>query len=164
MGFFETIIIFALVAEAPTKPAAKPEESAEAAAPIGGETMESAPMIDPFAYTYNPFGKRDPFESYIQSAGGNDAPVSPNPLLNFDLSKFRLTGVVWGMANPRAIVLDGNGKGHIITQGTRIGRNRGKVMRILKDQVVVAEEFRDPLGKLIVSEYSMSLNTEEKQK
>jgi len=162
VGFFASFIFFALVAKAPVKAVDKPAESVEAAAPAEAEA--AAPMIDPFAYTYNPFGKRDPFESYIKTAGGKEAPVSPNPLLNYDLSKFRLTGVVWGMANPRAIVLDGAGKGHIITQGTRMGRNRGKVMRILKDQVVVAEEFRDPLGKLIVSEYSMSLNTEEMKK
>lgn len=119
------------------------------------------PVVDPFSYTYNPFGKRDPFESYIKPKESVQRRASNNPLLNYDLSKFSLTGIVWGMANPRAIVRDGGGKGHIIRRGTRIGLNRGKVMRILKDRVVIAEEFRDPLGKLIVSEYSMKLDEEE---
>lgn len=123
---------------------------------------EEVQMIDPFAYTYSPFGKRDPFEPFERKKF--EAPKSLNPLLNYDLSKFKLTGIVWGLANPKAIVQDGEGKGHIIRRGTRIGRNRGKVMRILRDKVVVSEQFRDPLGKLIVSEHSMNLVTEEDQK
>jgi len=124
--------------------------------------QEEVQTIDPFSYTYNPFGKRDPFESYLKQKSQEDQPKSSDPLLNYDLSKFKLTGVVYGMANPRAIVLDGDGRGHIIRIGTRIGRNRGRVMRILKDRVVVTEQFRDPLGKLIVTEYSMKISNDEK--
>lgn len=117
--------------------------------------------VDPFSYTYNPFGKRDPFESFIKAGDNNTTFVSNDPLQNYDLAKFQLKGVVYGMANPRAIVIDGAGKGHIILRGTRIGRNQGRVVRILKDRVVVAERFRDPLGKLIVAEYSMVLNPKD---
>jgi len=154
----QILIALIIVAQLPTKDV-KGEKKADSS--ILEEVMESEelPVIDPFSYTYNPFGKRDPFETFI-SSGGSGVKVSENPLLNYDLSKFRLTGVVWGMANPRGIVQDGGGLGHIVRRGTRIGRNRGKIMRILKDRIVVAEEFRDPLGKLIVSEYSMKLNTE----
>jgi len=132
---------------------------AEAAAPeqVGEET----PVFDPFAYTYNPFGKRDPFESFVRNLREQERPASDNPLLNHDLSKFTLTGIVWGMANPRAIVRDGDGRGHIVSRGILIGRNRGRIVRILRDRLVVAEEFRDPLGKLIVSEYSMMLNPDD---
>jgi len=115
-----------------------------------------------FEYTYNPFGKRDPFESFLKGKK-EERVLSDNPLLNYDLSKFSLVGIVWGMANPRAIVIDGDRHGHIIRNGTRIGRNRGKVMRILKDRVVVAEEYRDPLGKLSISEHSMMLNPDEQK-
>jgi len=108
-------------------------------------------------YTYNPFGKRDPFKSYL-SERAQVAVDSSNPLLAWDLSRFSLTGVIWGVANPKAIVKDGNGRGHIISRGARIGRNRGQVVRILKSEVVVQEEFRDPLGKLILSEFTLKLS------
>jgi len=140
---------------------------------INPSVQEKAPAADTntmpevgdskaFEYTYNPFGKRDPFESFLKGKK-EERVISDNPLLNYDLGKFSLAGIVWGMANPRAIVLDGDRRGHIIRNGTRIGRNRGKVMRILKDRVVVAEEYRDPLGKLSVSEHSMMLNPEEQK-
>jgi len=151
------IAISFLITAAP-KPAA-PAKGALASLKDAGK--DHLPVINPFAYTYNPFGKRDPFESYLKENTGTERPKSSNPLLNYDLSKFQLMGIVWGMANPRAIVRDGDGHGHIIRRGTRIGRNRGRVMRILKDRVVVAEQFRDPLGKLIVSEFSMKLKNDE---
>jgi type IV pilus assembly protein PilP len=114
-------------------------------------------------YTYNPFGKRDPFRSFVLDRS-QEKNESSDPLLNYDLSKFTLTGVVWGISIPKAIVKDGDGRGHIISRGTRIGRNKGQVVRILKDEIVVAEEFRDPLGKLIVSEYSMRLEKEKENR
>lgn len=107
-------------------------------------------------YTYNPFGKRDPFRSFLSEKKAEMA-ASADPLLNWDLTRFSLTGVLWGVANPKAIVKDGDGRGHIISRGTRMGRNRGSVVRILKDEIVVQEEFRDPLGKLMVSEFSLKL-------
>lgn len=115
---------------------------------------------DPFTYSYNPIGKRDPFQSYLSRKTKTKGEVK-NPLLLYDLSQFNLSGVVWGITNPRAIILDPDNRGHIVRRGTRVGRNRGKVVRILKDELIVAEEFRDPLGKLIVSEYSMKLEKEE---
>lgn len=115
-----------------------------------------SPEAEVSVYTYNPFGKRDPFKSYLSEKVGN-AIDSSNPLLAWDLSRFTLTGVIWGIANPKAIVRDGGGRGHVISRGTRIGRNKGQVIRILKAEVVVQEEFRDPLGKLIVSEFALKL-------
>ncbi len=140
-------------------------QAAEApkAAPVEPINVLEAPVADPNLYSYNPFGKRDPFKSFITEKGvGGEK--SSDPLLNFDLSKFSLTGILWGIANPKAIVKDGDGRGHIISRGTRIGRNRGTVTRILKEELIVAEEFRDPLGKLMVSEYSMKLEKEKKSK
>lgn len=150
LGFAKALSLFLVMQT--EAPAQAPETPAAPA--------EVAPAFDPFSYTYSPFGKRDPFESFVRKGEG-DRPRSDNPLLNYDLTSFKLTGIVWGMANPRAIVRDGGGKGHIIGRGTRIGRNRGRVVRVLRDRVVVAEEFRDPLGKLVVSEYSMILETDQ---
>ncbi len=145
----------------------EPPAVEQIAPPPAKETAPAAaadsPVPDAMNYTYNPFGKRDPFRPFILDKSA-DADRNADPLLNFDLSKFQLTGILYGISNPRALVRDGEGKGHVITRGTKIGRNRGSVLRILKNEVVVAEEFRDPLGKLIVSEYVMKLSKGEKGK
>lgn len=116
--------------------------------------------VDAFQFTYVPVGKRDPFEPFV--IRGKVEGTSDNPLFNFDLNQFQLTGVVWGMANPRAIIRDPDGRGHIIRRGTRMGRQRGRVMRILRDRIVIAESYRDNLGKLMVKEVSLELSDEGK--
>ena len=136
----------------PTTPVIPPKSSPEDM----NSPLVPLPTVDPMSYTYNPFGKRDPFRSFLYEKGSISA-ESKDPLLNYDLSKFSLTGILWGISNPKAIVTDGDGHGHIISRGTRIGRNKGQVIRILKDELIVSEEYRDPLGKLMVSEYSMKL-------
>jgi len=150
------MIVAQTASPSPNDPAAGKDSAGKPAdtKPASGETL---PAGDPLNYTYNPFGKRDPFRPFLLDhleAEGKSA----NPLLNYDLSKFNLTGVLSGVANPRAIVVDGDGHGHIITKGTRIGRNKGQVTNIYRDRIIVSEEFRDPLGKLIVSEFTMKLH------
>jgi len=132
--------------------------------PVVSNSIEAeAPKTDAVVYTYNPFGKRDPFRSFLADRK-YEKEQAKDPLLAFDLAKFTLTGIIWGVANPKAIVKDGDNRGHIISRGTRIGRNKGQVVRILKDELVVSEEFRDPLGKLLVSEFVMKLEKTESKK
>ncbi len=139
-------------------------ETAPSVAPKSVEPTVSSPALsipdETIIYTYNPFGKRDPFRSFLDEKGLLNT-ESGDPLLNFELSKFILTAIVWGIPNPMAVVVDGDSRGHIITRGTRMGKNRGQVTRILKDRLIVAEEYRDPLGKLMVSEFVMKLNMKE---
>jgi type IV pilus assembly protein PilP len=158
MSGLEIGLAFWLVLQPDT--AAKPAKpTAEKDAPAVSPTPIPTPN-DLMTYTYNPFGKRDPFRSYLSEKAGKNR-ESKDPLLNYDLSKFTLTGVLWGISNPKAIVVDGDGHGHVISRGTRMGRNKGQVVRILKDEVVVSEEYRDPLGKLLVSEHALKLSRKE---
>ncbi len=157
MIIFTVILSLAIVAADEEKK--KEEKTLEEPAIVD----DSKPLVDPLAYTYNPFGKRNPFRSFLLDRTPETV-QSTNPLLAYELSKFKLTGILWGVANPRAIVKDGANRGHIILRGTKIGINRGNVVRIMKDEVIVAEEFRDPLGKLIVIEHSMKLVNDQGKK
>ena len=154
-----SLLFFLTMAPQPES-AKDPAQESEAAQAPAEEGVASEAEVS--VYTYNPFGKRDPFKSYISEKVANAVDLS-NPLLAWDLSRFTLTGVIWGIANPKAIVRDGNGRGHVISRGTRIGRNKGQVIRILKAEVVVQEEFRDPLGKLIVSEFALKLARDDQK-
>lgn len=147
----ECFLVWALVLQGANENVANESETQSLVEePKGPET---------FQFTYIPQGKRDPFQPFEMKAEVSTR--SENPLLNFEVGQFRLTGVLWGLSSPRAIVKDPDNRGHIIRRGSRIGRNRGRVMRILKDRVVVAEQYRDNLGKLVVREVSLELVTEE---
>ena len=67
----------------------------------------------------------------------------------FELDQYRLTALVTGTAQPKAMVEDPNGTGHVVHIGSRLGKNSGRVTRIAEDAIVVTEEFRNPLGERV---------------
>lgn len=114
------------------------------------------------SYSYNPIGKRDPFRSFIDNTvvtppeGGEET-----PLQKYEIDQYKLVGIIWGNENPIAMVEDPDGMGYFLQRDTLIGRNWGKVVRISPNDVIVAEEYRDFEGKLIVNEIPLKLPTED---
>jgi type IV pilus assembly protein PilP len=52
---------------------------------------------------------------------------------------------------------ESSGKGYIITVGTYIGPNSGKVVGIKADKVFIEEEFEDIYGKSITQKKEITL-------
>jgi len=142
----------------PTPPAAraKPAPKAEKK-----ETEAESPTTAPEPeYSYSPVGKRDPFRSYVQvTAPVPVLTVDPNcgELCTWELSQLRLVAVVWGMANPEAMVEDPKGHGHMIRRGMSIGKRSGKVTEVRPDRLVVTEIFHGPGGQVHPAETEILL-------
>ncbi|MDM8516647.1 pilus assembly protein PilP [Desulfobacterales bacterium HSG16] len=83
--------------------------------------------------------------------------IPRTPLEKVDLSQLKLVGIVRAGAGNRALVEETSGKGYIITKGTYIGINAGKVSEILKDKVIVLEEDSDFSGNVTFRERVMKL-------
>ena len=99
------------------------------------------PVMD--LYVYTPAGRRDPFRSpYALKPDEDDDIRRRGPLERFDLDQLRLEGIIWGLARPLAVIATPDGTGYPVAAGARIGKRGGRVERILKDQVVVAESYR----------------------
>ena len=133
----------------------KPKKKAKKPEPVATPTPE--PVVE---YTYNPVGKRDPFKSFIKTDTVEIERKLTTPLQKYDLDQYRVVGIVWGAAEPLAMVEDPEGNGHFLRQGTLIGKNWGKVARINPGGIVVAEEYRDIQGQLNVNEIVMDLPVE----
>ncbi len=71
-----------------------------------------------------------------------------SPLERLNLDRLKLVGIVRSPDGNKAIVEDRSGKGHILTAGSYIGTNGGRVMRIENDRVVIAEKFEDEFGRI----------------
>lgn len=100
-------------------------------------------------FSYSPVGKRDPFYSYlaeVQSTNEVQTERKREATETFELDQYRLTGLVTGTAQPRAMVEDPDGKGHLITINSRLGKRGGIVTRISNEGIIVTEEFRTPTG------------------
>jgi type IV pilus assembly protein PilP len=99
----------------------------------------------------------DPFEPIY---GDNPRPgtalkkrakrVPRTPLEKLDLSQLKLVGVMLSDKGNTALVEDASGKGYVIKEGTYVGVNAGKVVRILKDRFIIEEEIEDIHGKIIL--------------
>lgn len=114
------------------------------------------PDDEELAYTFNPVGKRDPFVPFLKTKSDKDDRIV-TPLQKYDLSQYKLVGIIWGESESTAMVEDPEKNGHFIRVGTLIGKNWGKVARINPNNVVVAEEYRDFQGRLVVNEIVMEL-------
>lgn len=115
-------------------------------------------------FSYSPIGKRDPFKSYISVLvkdpdGAKNTEISPTE--EYELDQYQLTGLLSGTSQPRALVSDPKGAGHVIKIGTRLGRNGGRVTRISNNTVEVIEEFRAPTGERIRVPITIELPREE---
>jgi len=119
-------------------------------------------------YVYDPKGKPDPFKPLIvekkETASGKPKPSSmeaalesATPLERMDLGQLKLVAVVWNIPNPKGMVEDSTGKGYILSVGTPIGKNKGKVTQINSSGIVVTERFEDSTGKFKSRQVTLKL-------
>jgi type IV pilus assembly protein PilP len=98
-------------------------------------------------FTYNPTGKHDPFTPIIVKDERKAPPGDRPPLERFNISEFKLTGIVWGGFGFSAMLEGPEGKGYFVRVGTLIGQNKGVVKKITKDAMVVEEKFKTISGE-----------------
>ena len=114
-------------------------------------------------YTYNPSGRPDPFKPFLQFTSLREVSrsVPLTPLQKFEISQLKLVAILSAPEGNIGLVEDATGKGYFIKKGTLIGKNDGKVSKILSDRVIVEEVFLDVLGQKKVNEVSLSLHKVE---
>jgi Tfp pilus assembly protein PilP len=169
-----TLMVWGCRAEAP-KPTKvpMPPVSGKGTAPVPVPTAPP-PAVEAKAlppgistYTYDPKGKADPFKPLVAERPETPStkPTSAEeavseratPLERMDLAQLKLVAVIWGITQPRGMVEDSAGKGYILSVGTAIGKNRGKVTQITSTGVVVTEKYATSSGKFKKTEITLKL-------
>lgn|GEM_PF-4818829 len=94
---------------------------------------------------YNPDEYRSPFDVpkqkiFFDAQGGSvltqeDAALS-EPILAYPLKEYSVTGILWGVKKPRAVLKSPSGKKYTITTGNRVGREGGVVWKIREKEIV----------------------------
>ena len=107
-------------------------------------------LLDPFDYQAR--GRRDPFVK-----PNVDKPVAEGnthgpflPLQRFNLGDLKLTGIIWDVNRPKAMIIDPESKVHIVGPNTKIGKNNGYIAVIREGEIVVVETLEEE-GKLLSS-------------
>jgi type IV pilus assembly protein PilP len=109
-------------------------------------------------FRYDPTGKPDPFRSFVKAFLSQQASETTGPLEKFDLSQLEVSAIVWGTDNPKALISDPAGNGYIVQEGTPIGKNRGRIVRIDDNLVLVTETYVDFHGEATTKDIEMRLH------
>lgn len=126
------------------------------------------------SYSYNPQGKPNPFQPLVvekteaspvtkklEQTAKKEREEPGTPLERLDLTALKLVALVWDIPHPRAMVEDSSGKGYILSLGTRVGKNQGKVTRITADGVVITQKVEGADGKLRAQETPLRLYADQ---
>ncbi len=131
-----------------------PQTQQQAVKPVQAQT--SSLKISPALTNQYDFStKKDPFKPFAvvkvqttaEGATGKRAAKDALPIHNYDVSQFKLVGIVTDARGNRAMVVDPTGKAYVLKTGMTIGKGEGKVSKIATNMVEVIEEFHDENGK-----------------
>ncbi|NOQ13441.1 MAG: type 4a pilus biogenesis protein PilO [Methyloprofundus sp.] len=132
------------------------EKARENSKAIKVQPIEPMPPVGSFLF--NPEGLRDPFSPIQKSLDDNaDQVIATNgvqpdfnrhkeELESYSLDTLRMVGtikmkgVLWGLIKAR------DGTIHRISEGNYLGRNHGRVLRILQDKLEIMEIIKEPQG------------------
>lgn len=134
---------------APRPPAAAtpPVQAALSSASAGaGQGLDFRKRKDPFK---PPAAALAPAPPGSAEAPAPKAPLSEDllPIQMFETAKFKVAGIIAGITENRALVVDPNGKGYVVQKGMLIGSNDGRVSRITANSVEVVEKYREETGR-----------------
>ena len=151
-------------------PAASAKPAAQAAAGSAGasgaeglaaaEASDEAELVeDPASaapqYTYNPNGRRDPFQSYRHDLAGEDQ--IQTPLMAYELQQLSVVAVGWHARKRRALIADPRGETHVVREGSPIGKNDGLVIHIGDNIVLVKETYVDFAGEMTTKDVELRI-------
>jgi type IV pilus assembly protein PilP len=131
--------------------------------PAKGSEKKEIEKKEETDYAYNPVGKPDPFKPFIQITPTKEylKTVPLTPLQKYEISQLKLVAIIVSPEGNVALVEDSAGKGYFLKKGTGIGKNDGKVKKILKDRVIIEEVYDDISGQKKSNEISLFLHKVE---
>ena len=136
-------------------PAKPPKATVIAPKPVQAVVSSVSRMPTPPVNQFDFSNKKDPFKPFIVVKAEpkktydsiKKAQLDSLPIHSFDVSQFKLIGIVTGGRDNKAMVTDPGGKGYVLKVGMTIGKNDGKIVLINASGVDVVEQFKDESGK-----------------
>ena len=161
-ALFAAVLLLAVLGgckkqQPPSAPAAskpQPRPSKQAAAVQGelssavrpGARLEFSKRTDPF----KPYAAAVPVTPGGEKGAGEKPAAALSdqlPIQSFEVTKFKVVGIVAGLKENRALLIDPNGKAYVVQEGMLIGNNGGRITRITASAVEVVERFMENNGR-----------------
>lgn len=144
----------------PQAPAPAPPQPPKAAAvqpkPVQKQVSSVLRLPSPPLNQFDFSNKKDPFKPFmVVKAEPKKSPESLKkalrnslPIHSFDVSQFKLIGIITGGRENQAMVTDPDGKGYVLKVGMLIGKNDGRISAISSSGVDILEQFKDDNGRV----------------
>jgi len=144
----------------PPAPLAPVAVTPKKTAPATPAMSEAEDRVAAFGYKVS---DRNPFVSLlrIKKEVVEGPVVVLTPLQRIPVTDMTVQSIIISRRRSVAHVITPDGKAHIITVGTPMGRHKGKVVRMESDQIIVEEQFEDYLGKAFKQETVLRLREKE---
>jgi Tfp pilus assembly protein PilP len=97
-------------------------------------------------YFYDARDKRDPFRSFLLIVKEQEVEENAGPLADYELGQLDVVAIIWDAKSPHAMVKDPRGRTHILAEGSPVGKNRGRVVHIGDNLLLVKETYVDYAG------------------
>ena len=144
--------------QTPASPTAQPQKVAALPKPIQKQASSSLHLPAAPVNQFDFSNKKDPFKPFVAVKAESKNTPEPTkkaqhsssslPIHSFDVSQFKLIGIITGGRENEAMVTDPGGKGYVLKVGMLIGKNDGRIVSISTSGVDVLEQFRDDNGRV----------------
>jgi type IV pilus assembly protein PilP len=114
-------------------------------------------------YHYNPAGKIDPFKPLVkvQLPKKRGSSEQLTPLQQYEIDQLKLVGIA-GTGNKKiAMLLDKKGRSYVLSPGTLVGQNNGRVAYILDDQIIIEEKRLGDAKRAKINRLTLKLHRYE---
>jgi len=158
--FVCTLVLLACNKNQPQPPVPASSQPAKAIValpkPVQKQSSSSSRLLPPPANQFDFSNKKDPFKPFVVAkTESKNTPETMKknlrgslPIHSFDVSQFKLIGVITGGRENKAMVTDPEGKGYVLKVGMLIGKNDGRITSISSSGVDVLEQFKDDNGRV----------------
>ncbi len=128
------------------KPAATPTVPLQGQMSTAQEAVTVAPALDVSS-------RKDPFRPYVieQKVARplHRASADALPIQQYEVRQFRVSGIIVGLKENRAQIIDPAGKAYVVHVGMHIGSNDGKIVKISASGIEVIELYREDNGRIV---------------
>lgn len=153
------------VAKSTPSPSATPSAAEAPSTPKVAVGMAPELLFGKSEHYYSRKDRIDPFAPFLhkpEAEAGTPGPKAIRrtpltPLEKISLQQLKLTAILTMPEKNLALVQEPSGKGYILNKGTYIGEKGGRVSQILKDRVIVEEQYKDVFGKTAVRKIELKL-------
>jgi type IV pilus assembly protein PilP len=163
------LIIAACSKNQPQAPAPVPSQPPKAVAaqpkPVQKQASSALRLPTPPVNQFDFSNKKDPFKPFVVvKAEQKKSPESiintqrnSLPIHSYDVSQFKLIGIITGGRENQAMVTDPGGKGYVLKAGMLIGKNNGRITSISSSGVDILEQFKDDNGRVRKEQIKLTL-------